>query len=256
MYAMARSRRRSRARRNPLGLSNVQLAGAGVAAAAAIGGIAYLAMRKSGSSSCWSPVPQPFTMVPGRYRLEIAIPPGSQASAPAQFQKIVADLPAAHQQLPGLTILSMWLGSSSYPAGQPLPTDWPTTTDPPTVLRVQLSCAYSMAGSPMAGKALPEGMRLWSCSTGPIPAQQPLPADLASVLAQLAAGSQAVGGALQMAPGGRYQPGPGPAALPVSLIVYGGGPHGQPAHLKGGGGGSGKTTYPLPGGPAGQPAGL
>lgn len=202
--------RRRRARRNPLGLSNTELALAGVGAAGVVGTIAYLALRK-GSSSCWQLVTGAFTLTPGHYRIEMMLSPSQLAQAQTQFSQLAtmqAALDELHTALPGLKIGGMWLGRQAFPQGTPLPSDWPRPGGPePTLLRVDILNAYSTAGTPYAGKPVPAGMVVWSCSTGPIPAQEALPANLVAVLGQLAAAAQGGGGAPIGGGVKKYQPG-------------------------------------------------
>jgi hypothetical protein len=199
--------RRSRSRRNPLGLSNKQLAVAGVATAGVVGGLAYILKRKSAAaavSSCWKPAPTPFTLVPGHYRVEIPIPADQQASVSSQVAQLIAQLPALQQQLPGLTIEGLWAGGQSYPAGTPLPSDWPSAAAPAGVARIQLLNAYNGAG---ASSGLSPSTSIWVCSTGPVPAAQALPSNIASILASLASAAGAKAPATSS-----------PPAAPVGLV--------------------------------------
>lgn len=183
------------ARRNPLGLSRKQLAVAGVGGAALVGTLGYLFYRSrkaAAATGCWQPVTGAFTLTPGHYRMEGPAPAGKLAQMQQQFAQLPALLQQLHAALPGMKVGGVWLGDLAYPAGTPLPTDWPSGPNP-AVLRVDVLNAYSTAGTPAAGKPLPAGARMWKCSTGPTPAQEALPADLATVLAQLAAGAQTAG---------------------------------------------------------------
>ena len=190
---MARSR--GRRRRNPLGLSKKQLVGVGVGGAALVGTLGYLFYRSkkaAAATGCWQPVTGPFTLTPGHYRMELPIPADQQAQVPAQFAQLPALMQQLHTALPGMKVGGVWFGSLAWPTGTPLPTDWPNGPNP-GVLRVDILNAYSTAGTSNAGKTPPAGTRLWKCSTGPTPALQALPSDLATILAQLAAGAQTAG---------------------------------------------------------------
>lgn len=212
--------RRSRARRNPLGLSKKQSRYAlyGVGGAALVGAIGYLAYRRRSASaatgpsagSCWQPLSSPYTLVPGHYRFETMFAPSQGADMQSQWTQMVAGLAQLQQVLPSIVVEGIWYGSFAYPKGAALPSDWPTAPDP-TKIRVQLSNAYSAVGTPYAGKALPASVGAWSCSTGPVPAAQALPANIATLLAQLASmasggGSGGAGAVLKGGSGGGYVP--------------------------------------------------
>ena len=160
---------------------NTKIAIGVAAGAAAIGAGYYLYKRKAaaaGATSCWSPVTPPFTLAPGHYRLEMPVPANQQAAFVQQWPTLTAALPKLLQQLPGLTIVGMWYGSNAFPAGTPLPADWPSSAAPGAMLRVDVLNPYNGKG-PVTSMT---GGSLWRCSTGPTPATQQLPANAAQTL--------------------------------------------------------------------------
>ena len=184
---------RGRSRRI-LGLSKGQLAVAGVGGVALVGTLGYLLFGKSASAatSCWQVVTGPFTMTPGHYRLAMAVQQADQADIMSGWSQLPSVLSQVTSQLPGLTINGIWYGGLQYPAGTPVPSDWPGGAQSATLM-ADIVTAYSTAGSAQAAQALPAGMMVWKCSTGPTPAQQTLPANLSSILSGILASAQAAG---------------------------------------------------------------
>jgi hypothetical protein len=202
---MARSRSRRKHRDNPL--STAEVATAAVASVVILGSLTWILVAKSstpstpstpnaspalptptpgpGGASCWQPVPIAFTMVPGHYRIEYPIPATQLGSMQSQWSQLASQIATLQQQLKGFTIQGAWAGGLAYPSGTPFPTDWPDIP-PSTSLCVDFLCAYNMTGTQFAATTLPNGMQVWSCSTGPVPAQMVVPANIASLLTQLA----------------------------------------------------------------------
>ena len=124
---MPRSRRRSR--RNPVKLSTTEKVVAGVASVAALGALTYVLVGKSAAaagpgapgSSCWQPVASPFTLVPGTYRLAMAIPAAQQASLQTQWTQLGSQLAALQTALPSLRVTGVWAEGLAYPSGTPFP---------------------------------------------------------------------------------------------------------------------------------------
>ena len=122
---MPRSRRRSR--RNPVKLSTTEKVVAGVASVAALGALTYVLVGKSAAaagpgapgSSCWQPVASPFTLVPGTYRLAVAIPAAQQASLQTQWTQLGSQLAALQTALPSLRVTGVW--AEGWPTRPALP---------------------------------------------------------------------------------------------------------------------------------------
>jgi len=174
-------------------LSTTEKVVAGVASVAALGALTYVLVGKSAAaagpgapgSSCWQPMASPFTLVPGTYRLAVAIPAAQQASLQTQWTQLGSQLAALQTALPSLRVTGVWAEGLAYPSGTPFPSDWPGGSPGPNTLCIQLSTGYTTAGTPYASQTLPAGLSIWTCTTGPVPAAAALPPNLMALLTQL-----------------------------------------------------------------------